>query len=579
MASNESQPPDTTENSSVSSTPQAPGENKSIVTPDTGQMETGELEPPVVAKQPVNGMPTLKDPQQQGGSETHNSLSVSDTTEVQTPQTPEKECSPARVTSEVPVSTSEGQQLKETEKPEPTPILVPVPLKSDFIKSQESDTTQAIVETKPELDIPVQKEIIAESQDVVSLPAPVESTEPVPVQSNSGDLSQITNTAEVKSEILVPIPILIQDSSLQPADKALTADINIPPMPELVPSTEHTPVYPIANHPTSDPTGMDITSENMTSHEIPSEGAMSEVVTQAMEIQDMTSCSSESVSRADCSTQSSELINTEGEEGDYMRTNVSPDKNETGQQQEAESVVMDTTTELPQESTAQILTPAIIDTNQSLNIPAIDSPTVETVEVPMSPVCVSEAVLIDPALVPLPPDLDSIESPGVPNQIQSVAIDTIVIADSPAPSSHEDHMEVIDLTSDCSPEPHTPSNAQCATTPPSKRSKVSLSSYGDTEDSKPTSSSLLSRDLELLELLINSCDMLGGLSVEDQKISFSFLHKGVRITSTLICIEEDYPQITLTVSSEQREVSTIYNKAVITGFSLSSNWALSSHKT
>ena len=155
---------------------------------------------------------------------------------------------------------------------------------------------------------------------------------------------------------------------------------------------------------------------------------------------------------------------------------------------------------------------------------------------------------IDPTSVPLPSEL----------------IDTIVISDSPGSTlsystQSAEQMDVIVLNSESSPE-RDPLSPQSSTTPPSKRSKVSLSDIVSPHSPpKPTGSkSKLSADLELLEVLINSCDKLGGLTVQDQNVCFSYQHEGVCNSYTFICIEEDYPQITLMITSKHGNVSYVH---------------------
>ena len=646
MASDQSKPPEETQNSSLG-TLQAPLEAGTtrdiiIITPDTGQ----EIVPPVVAKQPQNGMPTLE--ARAGESVISENSSVSVQTEVRMPQTADlaTNSTPTCVTSEVAVSTNQSQQLKEIQEQEPTPILVPGTVASVVIESPD------IMQTKSKSFIPA-KELVMESEDEVPLPAPTESTEPTPVQSDIKSMESIqtsvTNVSEVKPENTIPDPIQLQDSSVKPEilipdpiqfqdssvkpeilipdpiqfqdssvkpeilipdpiqfqdssvkpeilipdpiqlhDSSVKPEILIPdpiqfqdssvkpeiliPDPIQFQDSSVEPEYqvlsadsePAQHAPTPqpvqsvcsaiqslpDPSGMVITPQPVqyvcsAIQSLPDPSGMvitPQPVPQPMEISTPHDMTSESVSTADCSTRSVELMHTEGN----GQTDVAPTHQ---QQQQADPVVMDT--ELPAQNQAT--------DNQSLILVFTDS---SVVDLAMSPMSGGDTVSIDPALIPLPQVLEALDSPEQPSPIQIVAIDTIVIADSPSVSSYEDPMEVIDLTSDCSSDPHTPSNVQCATTPPSKRSKVSLSSYGDLEELRPVS--VLSQDLQLLELLINNCEMLGGLCIEDQKISFSYLHKGVSISSTLICIEEDYPQLTLTITSEQKEVSCITNLCLIT---------------
>ena len=201
--------------------------------------------------------------------------------------------------------------------------------------------------------------------------------------------------------------------------------------------------------------------------------------------------------------------------------------------QQEETVVMDVTTESPQQFTAPT-PPDVCRPEKDLPTPNTIS-AVETSDEPMSPVCDTEVMQTDPVTVPLLTEGIQTEAPPL---LQTHPIDTIVILDSPKPVPQED-MEVIDLTSE--------------TTPPCKRSKVSLATPVDSYPLNAPISKMHS-DIQLLEQLINSYELLGNFSVQDQKISFSFLHKTDCIDCNLICLEDDYPQITLTKVSKQGEV-------------------------
>ncbi|KAI6657990.1 Poly polymerase 6 [Oopsacas minuta] len=214
-----------------------------------------------------------------------------------------------------------------------------------------------------------------------------------------------------------------------------------------------------------------------------------------------------------------------------------------------ESAVMDISTELPQQftSTLQNEKPTEVQSSEPVAPP----------DEPMSPVCDIKTMQIDPTKV-----LQPVDDVHTPTLLQNTPIDTIVIPDSPVSAvSQGDPMEVIDLTSDSSP---VASAIHSSNTPPSKRSKVSLSSGVDL-DSSPSPAKQTSKmfsDIHLLEQLINNCELLNKFSVQDQKICFSFLHKDVCIDYTLICLEEDYPQITLTVNSKLGEKSDILSKRI-----------------
>lgn len=564
MASNQSKIPVTTPVPLETNTPHPPDHSQaSAVTskplvemvPDVGQPKSAEEvtnTPPPVAKVASNGMQERESPHQET-----ESVKTEGIIQTQTDPTPTTE------TQQQPVPTTE---LREPLLPETTQ-----PIQSKDEPSPISDTPKL-----PELSENTKPVSPEEEPQLVPKDDPKQLTEPTPIEQVPLITDNETSVTETKDQDIITsantyttqsIPSVVEEAS-NTKESVLQTNHSTPDRTELqgvlsTPDTlpTNTESFPISiplmatqdeiviqsepdkppeihlakkeqQLPSSDVT---IQTEEMVTEPSPAPTAPAvpeSAVLQEMEVTgetqpDITSSSADSLSRADCSTQSSELMQTDGEESAVEAKPI--DK------QQEETVVMDVATEPPQQFTTPT-PPDACKPEKDLSSPKTE-PAVEVSEEPMSPMCDTEVMQVDPITVPLP--MEEIQTEPTP-QLQTLPIDTIIILDSPAPAPQEDTMDVIDLTSE--------------TTPPCKRSKVSLPAPSDSCPSSSPPVSKMVYDIQLLEQLVNSCELLSSFSVQDQRIRFSFLHKTVCIDCTLICLEDDYPQVTLTLTSKQGEV-------------------------
>ena len=552
-------PPDHTQLSAVTNKPLAE------MVPDTGQLKSADeikTHPPSVAS---NGMQDMEAPHQ-----AKESLKTEEIIQTKTDPTPTTETQQPATTTETKLSeTTQPNQTSEVPQPiSDTPKLPGLSENTNPISSGEEAPIVPKNNTK-QLTEPVRTEEIPLTTD--NKPSVIETTDQVIVTSpNTSTTQPIPSVVEVsvtKESVLQTnhSPSDITDSQ-DPVSKSDTSAANIISLPISIPLMGAEGEIVLSDKPSevqlakkeqqlANPDAILQTEEMITdkpehSPKLPLPAVPESAVVQEMEVTnetqpDLTSSSSDSLSRTDCSTQSSELMQTDVEESVVIKPVDKQQQQEEDvvikpvDKQQQEIVVMDVTTQSPLQFTAPT-TPDSHKPEKDSSNPKTES-AIEANDEPMSPVCDSEVMQIDPVTVPLTTEETQTE---VTPQLQPPLIDTIVVLDSPRPVPQEDNMEIIDLTSD--------------TTPPCKRSKVSLANPIDSYLSTNGSLSKMVSDIQLLEQLINSCELLSNFSVQDQKISFSFLNKTVCINCILICLEDDYPQITLTVTSTQGEVRLYY---------------------